>query len=117
MIQPGIPSGRDTLDQAQARMTFVAPGLGDRNAARHLGLTYPIKFVCLRPDGRRRSHAREGGAALWSWPQIGCPGADQNLATIDHPVPRDQALTDRLSDPRKKWHSVDAGWVATRWGQ
>src|SRR3954447_20291841 len=93
MIQPGILNGRDTLDQAQARMTFVAPGLGDRNAARHLGLTYPIKFVCLRPDGRRRSHAREGSAALWSWPQIGCPGADQNLATIDHPVGRDQVLS------------------------
>src|SRR6478735_7707508 len=41
---------RDTLDRARARMTFVAPGLGDRKAARHLGLTYPIKLLCLRPD-------------------------------------------------------------------
>jgi hypothetical protein len=72
--------------------------------ARHLELTYPIKLWVLRPSTRFRSlragpsgRARRGprsGQALNSvnagrlldvWLQIGCPGADQNLAKIPEP--------------------------------
>src|SRR5580765_4406456 len=38
------------------RIGVGAPGLGDREAARHLELTYPIKLMFLRPSfGRPRS--------------------------------------------------------------
>src|SRR6185503_16425451 len=68
----------------RARNRLNVPGLGSRVTARHLELTYPIRLLLLRPLGHRRYREPNGldGSDLGVRLQIGCPGADQNLAKI-----------------------------------